>query len=194
MAPLFPRLRRPAGVSRRLFLRSIVPRARLQARSKLADFNFGTVPLLRSQLHSRLYRYFLLRKARRQKRKASGLIARIRRSGLFTWLRLRRRNARKVAEPAFGVAGVLRRMEPIGQGRRRQKLAGYFKAANELRQTYQQSYMQSWGTRDGQDEYALPGAYPDAQLASGEDELVIFPSYARRHDKTRRVRCRSAMC
>jgi len=70
-------------------------------------------------------------------------------------------------------------------GTKRKKLAGYLRAANELRQTYHQSYMQSWGqdgSEDAQDQ--VPGQFPNVAVArSVEDEMIIFPSYARRHVK-----------
>jgi len=69
-------------------------------------------------------------------------------------------------------------------GGKRKKLAGYLKAANELRQSYQQSYTQSWATRDGQDDEPIPGGFPGGATArSGDDEMIVFPSYARRHVK-----------
>lgn len=72
-------------------------------------------------------------------------------------------------------------------GARRKKLAGYLKAANELRQTYQQTYMQTWAGTDGYDDNgSMPGAFRDASTASsrsGDEEMLIFPSYARRHIK-----------
>lgn len=70
------------------------------------------------------------------------------------------------------------------RGARRRKLAGYLKAANELRQSYQQSYGLG-GQRDGttdEDGNPVPGAYPDATVTrSGDEELLLFPSYAVRH-------------
>ena len=71
-------------------------------------------------------------------------------------------------------------------GWKRKKLAGYWKAANELKQTYKQNYRSTWGNRgalnDGPD--AMPGSYPGASMTrSGDEQLVLFPSYARRHEK-----------
>ena len=70
------------------------------------------------------------------------------------------------------------------RGARRKKLAGYLKAANELRQSYQQAYGIG-GQRDGEaddDASTMPGAYPDAAVVrSGDEEMLLFPSYARRH-------------
>ncbi|KAI9735394.1 MAG: hypothetical protein M1818_006589 [Claussenomyces sp. TS43310] len=75
----------------------------------------------------------------------------------------------------------------IQRGSRRQKLAGYLKAANELRQSYQQSRSTPWGSGEGDegDELpAIPGAFPDVSIATHRDEqLVLFPSYCKRHIK-----------
>jgi phosphatidate phosphatase APP1 len=74
-------------------------------------------------------------------------------------------------------------------GSRRTKLAGYFKAANEIRQAYTQQYVPSWNSRDTQSDYDddAPGSHPpgvySAVVRSGEEEMVLFPSYARRHIK-----------
>lgn len=68
-------------------------------------------------------------------------------------------------------------------GQRRQKVMGYLKAANELRQSYQQS-LSSRSHDDHYDE-GMPGAFPDADIVrSGDEEMLLFPSYARKHTKT----------
>lgn len=68
-------------------------------------------------------------------------------------------------------------------GSRRRKIASYLKAANDLRQSYQQSYGLSRHHDDETDENGsgIPGAFPDLAVAShGGEEMVLFPSYARR--------------
>jgi hypothetical protein len=69
--------------------------------------------------------------------------------------------------------------DAIGLGSRRKKLAGYLRSANEMRQAYQQS----WSTRDGTAD--MPGSFPGGASAErlGEEEMLLFPSYARRHIK-----------
>ncbi|KAJ6183839.1 hypothetical protein N7519_005140 [Penicillium mononematosum] len=65
-------------------------------------------------------------------------------------------------------------------GSRRKKVYEYFKAANELRQTYTSQWS---GQRNDHDEdyYNTPGAFPDVEIArSGDEEMVVFPSYARK--------------
>lgn len=69
-------------------------------------------------------------------------------------------------------------------GSRRRKFAGYLKAANELRQSYQQSYglgAQHDGEAD-ENGSGMPGSFPDlAVVRNGDEEMVLFPSYARQH-------------
>jgi phosphatidate phosphatase APP1 len=70
------------------------------------------------------------------------------------------------------------------RGTRRRKLAGYLKAANDLRQSYQQTYAPSW-SRDldvDDNDPGIPGAFPDVAIVrNGDEEMMLFPSYARRH-------------
>ena len=70
------------------------------------------------------------------------------------------------------------------KGSRRRKLGEYLKAANELRQSYQQAYGLG-GQHDGgveEDGTRNSGTQSDAALVRTEDEeLVLFPSYARQH-------------
>jgi hypothetical protein len=73
-------------------------------------------------------------------------------------------------------------------GARRRKLAGYLKAANELRQSYQQQYAAGWSRREvPTEEYDdTPGAFPDGAIVrSGDEEMILFPSYARKHVKSK---------
>jgi len=72
-------------------------------------------------------------------------------------------------------------------GRRRQ-LAGYLKAANEVRRSYQASYAEKWNADKSaadEDTKGIPGSFPDVAIVSYKDEqLVLFPSYAKHHTKT----------
>lgn len=88
--------------------------------------------------------------------------------------------------PAFGnlrnesvAAGNSRDEASHERGSRRRKLAGYLRAANELRQSYVGTG-QSDGVED--DFSSVPGTFPDlASSKSGDEEMILFPSYARRH-------------
>lgn len=74
-------------------------------------------------------------------------------------------------------------------GSRRAKLKGYLRAANELRQSYMQSISSEWDNTDSRSESlteGVPGAYFDASIIQGGDqEMILFPSYARKHVKRR---------
>ena len=74
----------------------------------------------------------------------------------------------------------------VGRGTRRKKIAGYLKAANELRQSYTQAYLGP-GSQEGSEldehELGIPGAFPNLKVSrNGTEEMVLFPSYARRHN------------
>lgn len=68
-------------------------------------------------------------------------------------------------------------------GGRRKRLAGYLKAAREMGQ----NYLGGEGERDNHDMVEDgPGAFPDAAvIRSGNEEMILFPSYARRHVKSK---------
>ena len=71
------------------------------------------------------------------------------------------------------------------RGTRRRKLAGYLKAANELRQSYQQTHTSPWGTQEGPaNGQRTSGTLDDICIIGGGNEgMMLFPSYARRHIK-----------
>ncbi|KAK3650917.1 hypothetical protein LTR56_005968 [Elasticomyces elasticus] len=71
-----------------------------------------------------------------------------------------------------------------GQGSKRKKMAGYLKAANEMRQSY---FSGEVGTgREGYEDGSDGSAFPDAAVVkSGNEEMVLFPSYARKHIKSK---------
>ena len=88
----------------------------------------------------------------------------------------------------WGQDADARTWEAREPGARRKKLAGYLKAANELRQSYAQNYRQTRSSGreawDDSSQDGIPGSYPGASMTrNGEEQLVIFPSYARHHVK-----------
>lgn len=89
-----------------------------------------------------------------------------------------------LAYSSYGQASP--RIDPVGQGSRRKKLAGYLKAANEIRQSYFSAEGDS-GRNGGHDSGADgSGAFPDAAVVrSGNEEMILFPSYARKHVKSK---------
>lgn len=73
------------------------------------------------------------------------------------------------------------------RGGRRRKIAGYLKAANELRQSYQTAANAKWEARGkevNEDKESMPGSFPDVSIVRhGHEELILFPSYCKRHVK-----------
>ncbi|KIW63697.1 hypothetical protein PV04_08680 [Phialophora macrospora] len=65
-------------------------------------------------------------------------------------------------------------------GTRRERVKGYLRAANELRQTYQAQIQQKLQENMGDE--GMPGDWPNAEFVrSGHEEMLLFPSYARKH-------------
>lgn len=69
-------------------------------------------------------------------------------------------------------------------GSRREKVRGYLKAANELRQIYQEQITQKM--QGSETDGSMPGDFPDVDIVrSGNEEMLLFPSYATKHRKSR---------
>ncbi|KAG8626592.1 hypothetical protein KVT40_005537 [Elsinoe batatas] len=74
------------------------------------------------------------------------------------------------------------RQEVRESGGRRRKIAGYLKAANELRQTY----VQSWNRPESEGQNGSNADFNNvAMVSTGEEQMILFPSYARRHIKVK---------
>ncbi|KAI2091292.1 hypothetical protein LOZ36_000939 [Ophidiomyces ophidiicola] len=68
------------------------------------------------------------------------------------------------------------------KGSRRRKVYGYLKAANELRQSYSAQWAQK--TQIGQINRDMQNNLSDYEVSSsGHEEMILFPSYGRRHLK-----------
>ncbi|KAL9584478.1 MAG: hypothetical protein Q9203_004648 [Teloschistes exilis] len=168
--------------------RYLFPQTTKRARGRISAFRHESLPFYRHKAQLRIYQLLLRQQARRQERQAAG-------GGFWSRLLNRRRRPRLSAADnaqAQTVFPTLRKVmaqagsdneTAIGRGTRRKKLAGLIKSANELRQSYQQSYL--GGQNDGASDYdnsGMPGAFPDVAIArSGDEEMILFPSYARRH-------------
>jgi hypothetical protein len=188
-----PRLRRPHGTSS--LLRYLFPHTSLRARAQLSRFRHETLPSLKHRTQSRIYKYILYRQARKLKGKL-GIFQRLRghtrkllgSNSLENEARLRRQRLLKSPDTKRNKSGAMSYQDyaPREAGTRRKKLAGYLKAANELRQTYQQQYAPGWSRGEPTNEYDdnTPGEFPDAAVVrSGDEEMILFPSYARSHIK-----------
>ncbi|CCU80299.1 Actin patch protein 1 [Blumeria hordei DH14] len=83
--------------------------------------------------------------------------------------------------------------EAFERGSRRKKLTDYLKAANDMRQSYQQTYLEKWTsnyfeTNDDQSRNFGDSPSTSKAVTNGNQELIIFPSYAKRHTKSNRIR------
>ncbi|KAH7090435.1 hypothetical protein FB567DRAFT_568068 [Paraphoma chrysanthemicola] len=193
--PKSPFRRKPSAHGPSSLLRYLFPRTRARARDGLSKFRHETFPSLKHRAQSRIYKYIVYRQALRLKRKPS-ILQRLRghtrklissSSYLENEVQRRRRDiAQGINGTNKGAMSYQESYEPRESGGRRRKLAGYLKAANELRQTYTAQYAPSW--RGNEENYRFeddtPGEFPDAAVVrSGEEEMILFPSYARKHIK-----------
>ncbi|KAJ5690796.1 hypothetical protein N7462_005188 [Penicillium macrosclerotiorum] len=205
--PLFRRDPKPNKLS--TLLRVLVgPLVTRRAQNRVWNFRYETLPALRHRAQARLYRAILKRQARlaaRNRRFGRGLAAyflgprrrlllkggRSGLSGSSHWIP-RRAGAAK-GEPPSGAKnaakGLMAQSSPWGvnsgdgagaPGSRRKKAYEWLRAANEVGQAYASRWT-SQRTDSQEDYYHTPGAFPDVEIArSGDEEMVLFPSYARR--------------
>jgi phosphatidate phosphatase APP1 len=193
--PKYPLRRKPSAHGPSSLLRYLFPATRARARARLSTFRHETVPSLKHRAQARIYKYILYRQALKLKKKTT-ILQRLRSrtrqligpNYLENEARLRRREIAKRSgkEPKPGTMSYQESYEPRESGGRRRKLAGYLKAANELRQTYTQQYAPSW--KGNEENYRFEDDKPDgfqdgAVVRSGEEEIILFPSYARKHIK-----------
>lgn len=180
--------------------RYLFPHTRQRARARLSVLRHDTLPYYRQRAQSHIYRFLIERQRKHRERKETG-------KTLLGQLRGRRKRLLGTARPKDAELVTTSKMSQqvdyrdIGSsssgygsshesGSRRKKFAGYFKAANELRQSYQQAYGLG-GQYDGEADEGgsgVPGSFPDlAVVRNGDEEMVLFPSYARQHH-TRKTR------
>ncbi len=186
---------RPKFAATSSFLRSIFPQTP-RAYNRLSKFRHETLPLLRKRAGAHIYSYIVYRQAIKLKRKQSRLQPSqdlVRQLKRHKSLKNEARSTPDTVAKGSAVKGQITQgmsyqesYAPREPGQRRKKFAGYLKAANELRQTYTQQYAPNWSSRETQYDYEddTPGAFPDAAIVrSGEEEMILFPSYARNHVK-----------
>ncbi|ORY06221.1 hypothetical protein BCR34DRAFT_571425 [Clohesyomyces aquaticus] len=207
----------PAAHGTQSFLRYLFPHTRLRARAHLSRLRHETLPGLRHRTQSRIYKYIIYRQARKLKgnlgvlQRLRGHTRRLLGSSAKTEnaARLRGRKsllllgdkekagtataarANTTEDSTKGARGDMSYQDSYAArepGTRRKKLAGYLKAANELRQSYTSQYASGW-SRDRsayEDEDGTPGGFPDAAIVrNGDEDMILFPSYARKHVKSK---------
>lgn len=192
-----PRFRpKPSSHRPPSLLRFLFPHARQRARVHLSKFRHEGLPAFRRRTQLRIYKYIVYRQALKLK-KRPGILQRLRghtirllgsNSYLENEARLRRQRLTRTekSDASSRTAMSYRDYGAREPGTRRRRLAGYLKAANELRQTYQQQYASGLGRREAGYDYEndASGDFPDASVVrSGEEEMILFPSYARKHIK-----------
>jgi phosphatidate phosphatase APP1 len=188
--PKSPFRRKPSTHGPASLFRFLFPQTRARARQHLSKFRHETFPSLKHRAQSRIYKYVVYRQALKLKGK-SGILQRLRGhtrrliggSRLEDAARLRRQEITR-ASGAKDSTRAMSYQDSYESGGRRRKLAGYLKAANELRQTYTQQYAPSWKGNEQNYKFEddTPGGFPDAAVVrSGEEEMILFPSYARKH-------------
>ncbi|CAK7217954.1 hypothetical protein SCUCBS95973_003325 [Sporothrix curviconia] len=139
-------------------------------RERLVRLRLETLPRYRQRAHSRLYRFFIERAARRSARtKERQITARLLTLAMDT-SQERGSRRRRFAAMANNVyrAGVA--------------------AASEIRDQYNTSREGASGSGSGGSDFegdrppSIPGAFPDVSFATGGDaQMVLFPMYAKRH-------------
>ncbi|KAF4218360.1 hypothetical protein CNMCM8980_002568 [Aspergillus fumigatiaffinis] len=196
----------------RFFRLLIGPHATRRAQLRLWGLRHETIPAFRHRAQARVYRAIVQQQARRARRRISGkkgilellLLGRrgpARRLGAGfaggSQLVPRVKGLRAAGQaPDAAARSSMSQYESsastswgAGGGGRRKKVYEYLKAANELRQTYTAQWAaQRNNQRDyNEDYYNTPGAFSDVEITrSGNEEMVLFPSYARRLVKGKR--------
>ncbi|RYO76375.1 hypothetical protein DL763_010524 [Monosporascus cannonballus] len=184
-----PQPRRKQSLIQYLFLR-----LRDRYRERLIGFHLDTVPYYKHRIQSRIYRFLLERQRRR--REQLRLVDRARRLLLGQPAPLNSDNGPRTTVgkmsfmSGYGVGsrnyGATSGREP---GSRRRKLAAMAEsvyragasAVSEIKETYNQTRASQIDS-DEASKISIPGAFPDvAIITRGEEQMVLFPSYAKRH-------------
>ncbi|KAF5026665.1 hypothetical protein F66182_1249 [Fusarium sp. NRRL 66182] len=189
--------------------RFLFPRAvRDRYRERLLNFHLNTLPYLKHTFQSRVYRYILERQRRRAEQ--SRIVDIVRRQGRQLWLgsqasrpakHARTRSKGAVAHKPPQTAGDMMgygssRASSPGDGERgyrRKRLAAMAgnlyrsgqAAVTEIKESYAQT--RAGPAPAGHENHGrihIPGAFPDVAITvKGDDQMVLFPSYAKQHIK-----------
>jgi phosphatidate phosphatase APP1 len=159
----------------------------------LSALKHDILPYYGQRAKSRIYRFIIERQLSHKRKKEAGktILGQLRRSRRL-FASSRPYDAKSLTSPSMFQQLGLKDAEDSfagngssqGRGSRRRKLADYLKAANELRQSYQQAYGLG-GQNEG--EAGQNGSAEAAVVRTGDEEMVLFPSYARQH-QTRKNR------
>lgn len=186
--PAFNRWRPRSSTGNTLsFFQYLFPHTHQRASARLLDFRHDTIPYYKLRAQSRIWRLLVQRQRRKNERRAAG-------RGIIPFLQKRRKRLFSVLRAENVDGGNMAQEDPAGsvtasgwaegreRGTRRKKVYGYLKAANELRQSYQSQWAQSRNQDEADEQEGIPGAFPDVEIVrNGNEEMVLFPSYARKH-------------
>lgn len=195
LAPPRRFFQRPQPHNRLSLARLLFPRSlRDQYRERLIGFHLDTLPYYKHRLQSRIYGYILERQRRRQEQ--SRLVdhawrlllgrpaARSIKHGIAT------RIANMTSMPGLGVgSGNYGADGGRERGARRRKLAAMAGsvyragavAVNEIKESYNQTRSSEIDTPEIS-KITIPGSFPDVAIVTkGNEQMVLFPSYAKQH-------------
>ena len=183
--------------NRTSLLRYLFPNANVtqSTRARLFNFRYWFLPTLKIRAQASIHQYLVGRQARRRKGRFPRIVSNLQGRTPTFWRHRNLKDGRVVQSGTMAYAGTGSgygelsglRSEGREPGARRKKLAGYLKAANEMRQSYFADGGNP-GSRDGSQDAGVegPGSFPDAAVVrSGNEEMILFPSYARKHVKSR---------
>ncbi|KAI1653209.1 hypothetical protein F4813DRAFT_383418 [Daldinia decipiens] len=191
---------RPHPHHRQSLLQYLFPHSlRERYRERLIGFHLDTFPHYKHRLQSRIYRFILDRQRRR--REQSRLVDHARRlllglpapntKGPRDGSRSTPGNMTTVPEYGLG-SGNLGADGGRERGSRRRKLAAMAgsmyragaTAVNEIKESYYQTRSSDADTPEAT-RITIPDAFPDVAIVTkGNEQMVLFPSYAKRHVKS----------
>ncbi|CAI4218065.1 unnamed protein product [Parascedosporium putredinis] len=157
---------------RRELLRYLFPSAlRTRYQERVLLFHLDTLPKFKHRAQSRIHNFLLSRYRRRLDGKP-GVLDLVRRQGArFAFA------PRRAAKPR-GVGHIGQdKMLPASSS------AGA-SAVSEIRESYAQTRTAAFDPFE-HERQSIPGAFPDARVTvQGTDQMILFPTYAKRHVKT----------
>ena len=192
-------------------IRYLFPNTHRRARERFLGFRHETLPRLRHRAQARIYQAIVKRERKKRERRAQGrgLLPFVQRRKSRILRVLYGKNIdqyaagasqRSFARGSYAASTARYSTTPPEQmtsygyggggggggqrlpGSRREKVRGFLRAANEVRQTYQAQLEQR--LQASETDGSMPGDFPDVEIVrSGREEMILFPSYARRHVK-----------
>lgn len=198
-----PRARlHPHPHHRQSLIQYLFPRSlRERYRERVIGFRLDTLPYYKHRFQSRIYRFILDRQRRR--REQSRIVDHARRLLLGPPARKIKTSAKDGARTTIGAAKMTS-MTGYGlgsgnygadggreRGTRRKRLAAMAgslyragaTAASEIKESYYQTRSREIDTPEAS-KITIPGAFPDVAIVTkGNEQMVLFPSYAKRHVK-----------